>query len=269
MTDTVQPPFPAPVLRAGDQAVIDLLRVDEALGIGELAAALRVTATAVRQRLERLMRQGFVERSARNGRRGRPAHVYRLTVSGSRLGGDNFRDLAVVLWREVRGIRSPEVRRGLLGRIGGSLAGLHRDQVRGTTPRERLGEVAEIMRRRDIACVVEEPAASSAGVSPGGLAMLTSYACPYPDIAEHDRGICAAERSMIEEVVRRPVRLAECRLDGGSCCRFAVTDIDLPPVPEDDSGVPAETPAARTPDHSPRPVVAASNQTENAPETSR
>lgn len=231
MTDHATPPTEtqAPPPRAVDHAVIDLLRVDEGLGIGELASSLGVTATAVRQRLDRLMRQGLVERSAKGGRRGRPSHAYRLTESGRRVGGDNFHDLALVLWQEIRGIRDAEVRRGLLGRIGTSLAGLHRHDVRGATPRERLHDVAALMRRNDIACIVEEPAAGPAGAA-GGLPVLTSYACPYPDLAEQDRGICAAERVMIEELVGRPVRLAECRLDGGSCCRFSMADQGEDPV---------------------------------------
>jgi DeoR family suf operon transcriptional repressor len=220
---TLLPETQTPPPRAVDHAVIDLLRVDEGLGIGELASSLGVTATAVRQRLDRLMRQGLVERSAKGGRRGRPSHAYRLTESGRRVGGDNFHDLALVLWQEIRGIRNAEVRRGLLGRIGTSLAGLHRDDVRGATPRERLRDVAALMRRNDIACVVEEPADGPSGVA-AGLPVLTSYACPYPDLAEQDRGICAAERVMIEELVGRPVRLAECRLDGGSCCRFSMAE---------------------------------------------
>lgn len=202
--------------RSSDAALVDLLRVEGALGIGELATSLGVTATAVRQRLDRLMRQGLVERQALGGRRGRPAHAYSLTDAGRRTGGDNFRDLALVLWREIRGIRDPEVRRGLLGRLGTALAGLHQADVAGALPAERLGSVAEIMRRRDIACSVE-PAASGAG-----LPVLTSYACPYPDLAEEDRGICAAERTMIEQLVGSPVRLSECRLDGDSCCRFTL-----------------------------------------------
>jgi len=223
---------PAPP-RAVDHAVIDLLRVDDGLGIGALASSLGVTATAVRQRLDRLMRQGLVERSAKGGRRGRPSHAYRLTDSGRRVGGDNFHDLALVLWREIRGIRDAEVRRGLLGRIGSSLAGLHRDEVRGGTPRERLHDVAALMRRNDIACVVEEPAEDGpAGIRAGGLPVLTSYACPYPDLAEQDRGICAAERIMIEQLVGRPVRLDECRLDGGSCCRFSMAEHGEDSVPE-------------------------------------
>ena len=217
--------------RAVDHAVIDLLRVDDGLGIGGLASSLGVTATAVRQRLDRLMRQGLVERSTTGGRRGRPSHTYRLTESGRRIGGDNFHDLAIVLWREIRSVSDAEVRRGLIGRIGTSLAGLHRDEVRGATPRDRLHDVAALMRRNQIACVVEEPAGPddaartpSGDAAGGGLPVLTSYACPYPDLAEQDRGICAAERVMIEELVGRPVRLAECRLDGGTCCRFSMAE---------------------------------------------
>jgi predicted ArsR family transcriptional regulator len=208
-------PTSQPAARHTDQAVIDLLRGDTALSVGDLATALGVTATAVRQRLDRLMRSGLVERQSVGGRRGRPSHAYSLTEQGHRLGGDNFRDLALVLWREIRSIKDPHVRRGLLGRIGSGLAEIDRSAVNGATPAERLGGVADLLRRRQIACGVEAQA-------DGGLPVLTTYSCPYPDLAEADRGICAAERSMIEELVGDAVRLSECRLDGGSCCRFTV-----------------------------------------------
>ncbi|MFM7107455.1 MAG: helix-turn-helix transcriptional regulator [Planctomycetaceae bacterium] len=207
--------------RATDAAVIDVLRVEDALGIGELSAALGVTATAVRQRLARLMRAGLVERRTLGGRRGRPAHAYSLTEAGKRRGGDNFRELAIVLWRELRGVRDAEIRRGLIGRIGSALAGFHRVEVSGSDPATRLRGVAEIMRGRDIACTCED-----GGADGRSAPVLTNYTCPYPDLAEQDRGICAAERVMIEELVGDPVRLAECRLDGGSCCRFSLGPTD-------------------------------------------
>jgi predicted ArsR family transcriptional regulator len=192
-------------------------------GIGDLAEALGVTATAVRQRLERLMKAGLVERATheRAAGRGRPAHQYSLTDKGRRSGGDNFRDLALVLWREVRAVREPEVRRGLLARIGAALAHEYRDQVAGPSPEARLRDVAGLFGERRLPCAVD------AGSSAGGLPVLTTYACPYPDLAEEDRGICAAERVMLEELVGVPVKLSECRLDGGSCCRFTAGE----PVP--------------------------------------
>lgn len=206
--------------RSSDAVLIDLLRVERARGIGDLAAALGVTATAVRQRLDRLMRQGLVERQTLSGRRGRPAHEYTLTEAGRRSGGDDFRSLALVLWREIRGIRDADLRRGMLGRIGSALAGMHKADVSGAQPADRLHDVAELLRRRDIACAVEHSPA-------GGQPVLTNYSCPYAELAEEDRGICAAERIMIEELVGTPVKLAECRLDGDSCCRFTLGPVDV------------------------------------------
>jgi len=224
--------------RDSDAAVVDLLRGDAALGVGALAARLGVTATAVRLRLDRLMKAGLVERRAVAKPRGRPAHEYSLTSSGRRLGGDNFRDLAMVLWRELRGVTDDSVRRGLLNRIAGGLADVYRSQVTGVTSADRLAGVAALLTDRDIACTVGGEA----------LPVLTTYACPYPDLAEQDRAICAAERLMIQELVGTAVQLSECRLDGGSCCRFTAA---AEPTGDSTSGVENEPVAALNADRFP------------------
>jgi len=127
-----------------------------------------------------------------------------------------------VLWREIRSVREPAVRQGLITRIGAAMAGMYRDEVSGSTPRQRLESTAKILQERRISCGVE-PASDGSG---GGLAVLTSYACPYPDLAEQDRGICAAERVMLQDLVGSAVHLSACRLDGASCCRFTVESDD-------------------------------------------
>jgi len=226
---------PAPIEhRASDAAVIELLRVDDRLGVGDLAKRLGVTATAVRQRLDRLMRAGLVGRTTVSGGlsiagepganrlRGRPSHVYSLTEKGRRTGGDNFRDLALVLWREIRSVRDPAIRQGLLSRIGAAMASMYREEVSGGTPRQRLESTAKILQERRISCGVEP----ASGPENGGLPVLTSYACPYPELAEQDRGICAAERLMLQDLVGSAVQLTECRLDGAPCCRFTVGSDD-------------------------------------------
>jgi len=229
--------------RSSDTAVIELLRVQNTLGIGELARQLGVTATAVRQRLDRLMRAGLVGRTTLAGReepvsgtthtrttrlRGRPSHVYSLTEKGSRSGGDNFQDLALVLWNEIRGIREPAVRQGLISRIGSAMARMYRDDVSGDTPRQRLESMAQILRDRSISCVVGPSTTTGEATSAGGLSVLTSYTCPFPELAEQDRGICAAERLMLQDLVGSSVQLSECRLDGAACCRFTVGSSDKP-----------------------------------------
>ena len=200
-----------------DRPLLEALRSDGPLEIDDLTNALEVTATAVRQRLRRAIESGLVDReqvATDQPRRGRPRFAYRLTAVGRETAGDNFRDLASVLWEEVRSIREPTIRRGLLGRIGKALAARCGDQVSGKTPGERLQSVARLLQQRAISCRVEKEPANDC------LPVLVTHSCPYPELAEQDRGICAAERLMLEDLVGSPVRLADCRLDGGACCRF-------------------------------------------------
>ena len=77
------------------------------------------------------MAQGLIERHLTRAGRGRPSHRYGLTEKGRRQTGANFVDLALALWKEIREIEDPEVRRGLLQRIAKTMAGMYGDQVQG------------------------------------------------------------------------------------------------------------------------------------------
>lgn len=216
-------------VRPTDTPLLDVLRASGPHGVGDLAQALDVTPTAIRQRLARLEQAGIVARTtgtaAARGR-GRPSHSFALSEKGRRLGGENYRDLALVLWNEVRATADPTVRRGLLGRIGSGLAALVDAEVEGTSPEERLASAADLLRRRRVAVEFRDGAVEPAGDDGRpGPSSLVSHSCPYHGLAETDRGICAAERVMIEEVVGAPVRLSECRLDGGDCCRFTLVPL--------------------------------------------
>lgn len=68
--------------RPVDQLVLDLLRRQEGLTVVDLTEKLEVTATAVRQRLDRLENAGYVERRKNSIGRGRPTFSYFLTDLG-------------------------------------------------------------------------------------------------------------------------------------------------------------------------------------------
>lgn len=194
-----------------DSQLLELLRVRGAMSVSEVARASEVTATAVRQRLTRLMSQGLVARNATRNGRGRPSHRYALTEKARRLAGNNFGDLAMVLWNELRGVADPEVRRGLLQRLASAMAQMYAGQIQGSTPVERMESLREVFGQRRVPVSV-----ATAEVGP----QLTVIDCPYPQLAETDRGICAMEKMLFAELVNAPLRLAECRLDGHACCRF-------------------------------------------------
>ncbi|MEX0979068.1 MAG: AsnC family transcriptional regulator [Pirellulales bacterium] len=199
------------IAESSDIGILDLLRKAEPLGVAELAKATGVTPTAVRQRLVRLMAGGLIDRELARAGRGRPRHRYGLTDKGRRQTGANFVDLALALWQEVRAIEDPQVRRGLLQRIAKTMAAMYSPQVTGSTTAERMHSVKGIFAERDVPFDVDES---------DSLPVLTAVACPYPELAEQDRSICALERMLFSELVGEGLRLTDCRLDGDQCCRF-------------------------------------------------
>jgi predicted ArsR family transcriptional regulator len=197
-------------MEISDATVLDLLRKQGPLSVSELVEAQDVTATAVRQRLNRLMGQGLIARVTTRHGRGRPIHRYSLTEKARKQAGNNFGDLAQVLWEEIRAVKDPEVRRGLLERLASRLADTYADQVRGTG-KARLDSMQELFAERRVPIEVREV---------GGLPQLKVLDCPYPELAEKDRGICAVEKMLFSELLDSPLKLTECRLDGHACCQF-------------------------------------------------
>ncbi len=194
-----------------DREVLDHLRREQSAGISELCELLGVTAPAVRQRLTRLMAEGLIDRVLERGGRGRPSHKYRLTKKGERFAGDNYYDLAAILWDEIRQVKDAEVRVGLLKRLAKRLADSYASTAQADDLAGRMQELTKVMAEREVPFMVDES---------GDLPIITALACPYPDLAEKDRSICAMERMMMSEVLGKTVKLSECRLDGGGCCSF-------------------------------------------------
>jgi len=181
------------------------------MGVGELSRETAVTPTAVRQRLTRLLAHGLIERDLVRHGRGRPRHRYRLTQKGLRQTGSNFADLALALWREVSAIEDYEVRRAVLRRVVKTLAESYARHIEGTNTAEKMHSLAALLEERRIPVSVQQA---------HGLPILTAHACPYPELAEKDRTICALERVLFSELLGREVELAQCRLDGGGICQF-------------------------------------------------
>jgi DeoR family transcriptional regulator, suf operon transcriptional repressor len=199
------------ISETSDKMLIDFLRRRGPATISELVGELQVTATAVRQRLARLTRDGVIERVTEKQARGRPNHRYSLTEKGEQWNGTNFDDLAIVLWEEVKAVEDPAVRRGLLKRIADRLVAKYRSRIGGETLSERMAAIVGLMNERDVSFEVD---------TSGPLPVLSALSCPYPELAKMDRGICTMEKLMLSEALGENVKLSQCRLDGATCCTF-------------------------------------------------
>ena len=152
-----------------------------------------------------------MERSTVRKGRGRPSHQYQVTAKARQQASNNFADLAMVLWQELRTISSAEVRRGLMNRLATAMADMYRDRVHGATLKERMIALRDVLAERGVRFDVSEHE---------GLPILNAVDCPYPELAAEDRGVCAIEKMAFSELLEDNVRLSHCRFDGGDCCRF-------------------------------------------------
>jgi len=181
--------------------------------IQEIGDAVGVTATAVRQRLTRLQDFGYVARDLERAGRGRPHHRYRITDKGMRQLGDNYSDLAMILWREIRSIDDPEVRQLLRHRVRDALVARFGSVEQIPSVWDRLTHLKSELSDRGYSVDVEQGA---------GLPILRENNCPFHELAETDRDICELEQDVFERVLGVPVKLKKCCQDEHTCCECEI-----------------------------------------------
>lgn len=197
-----------------DREILEHLHRVSGADVQELCDLLGVTRTAIRQRISRLESNGFIAGELRNQQRGRPRNVYRVTAEGLHALGENYRELAVVLWDAIVTYDNPEVRAALMTRVQNSLAERFRRQLSDCdSVEERVDQLAGEMKASGFNVVSE---------TTGGLHILRETNCPFPMLAEMGDAICQVERQVLEQVLGAPVEFGSRCRDGHSCCEFHV-----------------------------------------------
>jgi predicted ArsR family transcriptional regulator len=216
-------------LRWVDRQLLQSMSHGEAIGVDQMMSKLGVTATAIRQRIERLLEAGLIERQKVVSGRGRPSFVYQLTDRGRWCAGADPTDLAEAMWQEILELSDESLRSRLLGgvakRLGRRFAERSEAGEGGDEAKldERMRRLADQLAQRRIATLVVFDNQPVAGLeSPVGLPVLDVPACPYPALrdATEDRSMCELEAAIFSEALGQPVRLSSCLLDGDSVCRF-------------------------------------------------
>jgi len=200
-----------------DREILEYLHQSAGVDVQSLCELLGVTRTAVRQRISRLESAGLIVSDLQGQSRGRPRNIYRVTAEGLHALGENYRQLAVVLWEAITGFEDEDVRIRLLARVRDVLAERFRRQ---------LGSCENLDDRLDL--LASEMKSSGFNVESdhqGGLRILRETSCPFPLLAEVDDAICQVERQVLEQVLGAPVEVrSHCR-DGHGCCEFQVLNV--------------------------------------------
>jgi predicted ArsR family transcriptional regulator len=183
--------------------------------IKELEQLLGITTTAVRQHLNTLQAEGYIERRAVHDGVGRPHHTYTVSDKARELFACRCDDLALTLLQEVFALEGKEKTTLLLARVGARLANRYAPSVRSTLLQERVEELADVLDQQG---VLTDVAATDENTI-----ILKTYNCPYHDLAQEHREICEMDESMMRNVLGSNVSLSACLMDGHGSCSFVVS----------------------------------------------
>ena len=155
--------------------------------------------------------QGLVSRETVRQGRGRPHHAYVLTDLGLQQLGDNYGELALLLWNEMIQISDAQIRQAVVGRLRDAFVKRYGAQVTGATLADRLEQLRQALIQRGFHVEIDER---------GGLPVLRENNCPYHELATADRGICELEQEVFQQVLGVPLTLTQCCRDGHGSCEF-------------------------------------------------
>lgn len=198
-------------LETSDRAFLDQLHRLGSGTISDICRSVGVTATAVRQRLVRLQGQGSVSRVMVRSGRGRPHFVYQVSELGLNQLGENYSDLALILWQEMQSIEEPVLRDRVVRRMRESMVKRYGRTDRSRSLSDRLRQLQASLADRGFDVEVDES---------GDLPILRENSCPYQELASSDVGICGLEQDVFAEVLGTKMTLTKCCLDGHHCCEF-------------------------------------------------
>jgi DeoR family suf operon transcriptional repressor len=185
--------------------IIEYIKRNGSATVKELEELLGVTTTAVRQHLQTLQVDGYVARARVHAGVGRPHHAYSITAKAHELFACHCDDLALTLLEEVYAQEGAARAAQLLARVGDRLARRYAGDVKSDVLRERVEEMAAALYRRGVLTKV-----------------LHAYNCPYHDLAQKHRDICAMDAELMRKVLGSEVSLSACMLDGHHGCTFIV-----------------------------------------------
>jgi len=193
-----------------------LLRNKSGAAIDELAAALGVTRTAVRQHLASLMRDGLVAPAGSRASGGRPQRLFVLTEHGKEAFPRHYSWFAQLLVEEIAREHGAAGLRTRLGRIAAAVV----EQLRQRRPASRATNAARI---DEVADVMDELGYDARARTDASGPVIEADNCVFHELAMKHPEICRFDVALLSGYTGQKVELHECMARGGHVCRFRFT----------------------------------------------
>jgi predicted ArsR family transcriptional regulator len=177
--------------------------------VRELMTALRLSENAVRHRLSRLEREGFIEAQRRRPEKGRPAQVYALTEAAEGLFPKQYRELLELVLLEAREQGAlPALMEGVARRLGTQV----RDALEGLRDEARVRALRDLLDIGEMLHLERTPAGFE----------LRAYNCLYRAAGQKFEPVCDLVPRIIALATDANVERPSCQRDGQRACVFSI-----------------------------------------------
>ena len=195
--------------------ILEYLQRNASATIKDFEILLGVTTTAVRQHLNALQADGYLDRREERSGVGRPHYIYVATDAARELFACRCDVLALTMLQEMYGMVGQEQMGTLLKRVGVRLAERYAESVSAAELQKRVEEMAGALGRQGVLTDVSTTESNTIA--------LKMYNCPYHDLAIAHREICEMDQLMMQQVLGADVSLDDCIMDGHGSCSFVIT----------------------------------------------
>lgn len=192
-----------------------LLENKPGLTVDELSKSLGITRTAVNQHLLVLESSGYVAKGKLTKTGGRPGHTYVLTQQGYDLFPKQYAWFSQLLLDFLKKQTSEGMVEKYMVKLGVELSQSIRERLKGTTPEERIVEVAAIMQELGYDAYAEETPESP-------LPAIKAHNCVYHHLATTHREVCQLDISLLSSLLNAEIKHTTCMAKGDQCCQFHV-----------------------------------------------
>jgi predicted ArsR family transcriptional regulator len=202
------------ILKESRSAIIDLLKINGAMSVEQLADELRVSKVCIRRHLSLLESDGLISFEEEHRRRGRPRFIYRLTEKARCLFPQTYDEFAKEVLLQIQCEYGDEGLRRVLSARADALITQVKDELRDLGFDDRVRCLARIINKKGYLADVRR--------LKDGAYRLRQRNCPTESVAVAYPHVCDEEVRVYSESLGCAV-VRECRIaDGARVCEFRI-----------------------------------------------
>jgi len=199
------------------EQILTLLRRQGQMTAAELSDALGIGAVGVRQHLALLDRDGLVRTAGVRRGVGEPSHLYALTDQAEALFPKRYDRLALDALAFVETQGGEQAIDQLFAARRDKLAQQLAPRLAGKSRPEQVRELAAILTEQGYMCESQQLDDGTFG--------LVEHNCPIDCVARDYPQACSNEIKLYQDILGTPLVREETMSEGGSCCRYRISDV--------------------------------------------